>query len=70
MYGQAFRAPNFSELYATNNPAIIGNPDLGPETIRTYEVGLRYEFTESFSANVNYKAKPPAMPVRIAKAML
>lgn len=54
LYGQAFRAPAFNELYTTNNPVSLGNPDLKPETIRTYEVGLGYKFTNRYSTNVNY----------------
>ncbi|MGR3318423.1 MAG: TonB-dependent receptor plug domain-containing protein [Candidatus Anammoxibacter sp.] len=54
LYGQAFRAPSFLELFTINNPAILGNPDLDPETIRTYELGIGYRFTDNFSANVNY----------------
>ena len=54
LYGQAFRAPAFNELYVINNPVLLGNPDLKPETIRTYEVGLSYKFTDWYSVNVNY----------------
>ena len=43
LYGQAFRPPNFQEQYLQNNPIGIGNPDLDPETIRTYEVELGYK---------------------------
>lgn len=42
LYGQAFRAPTFDELYSINNPASIGNPDLDPEEMTTYEVSLGY----------------------------
>ncbi len=42
LYGQAFRAPTFSELYYKNNPAILGNPDLAAETIETYEAVIDY----------------------------
>jgi iron complex outermembrane receptor protein len=38
MYGEAFRAPTFAELYNKNNPAVIGNPDLNPEKIKTFEL--------------------------------
>lgn len=38
MYGEAFRAPTFAELYNKNNPAVVGNPDLIPETIKTFEL--------------------------------
>lgn len=54
LYGQAFRPPNFNELYTINNFSIAGNPDLKPETIRTYELGLAYEFTKNLNANINY----------------
>lgn len=40
LYGRAFRAPSFVELYARNNPVAIGNPDLRPETIQTTEAAL------------------------------
>ena len=45
-YGKAFRAPNFAELYNINNPSIIGNPDLDPETTETYEVSLNGQFNK------------------------
>ncbi len=54
LYGQAFRAPSFAELYSINNPVLQGNPNLAPETIRTYEAGLDYKFSADFHANVNY----------------
>lgn len=53
-YGQAFRAPSFNELYLVNNPVKAGNPDLKPETIRTYEVGVGYRITDNITTNVNY----------------
>lgn len=40
MYGEAFRAPTFAELYNKNNPSIIGNPELKPERVKTLELGL------------------------------
>jgi outer membrane receptor protein involved in Fe transport len=42
LYGEAFRVPTFDELYSTNNPAAIGNEDLKPEEMRTYEVSVGY----------------------------
>lgn len=36
-YGTAFRAPTFNQLYFPD----YGNPDLGPETSRSVELGLR-----------------------------
>ncbi len=40
LYGRAFRAPSFSELYATANPVALGNESLDPEIIDTYEIAL------------------------------
>ncbi len=54
LYGQAFRAPSLKELYLISNPTLLGNPDLQPETIRTYEVGLGHKFNKRIVANVNY----------------
>lgn len=54
LYGQAFRAPAFNELYIDSNPVVQGNTSLDPETIRTYEAGVSYEFSEKISANINY----------------
>jgi len=50
LYGHAFRAPNFQELYSFSG----GNPDLDPETIDTYEVSLGAEFTSSLSSRVTF----------------
>ncbi len=58
MYGRAFRAPTFGELYLRNNPAYVGNPDLNPETIDTYELAVNYR--GEIHTRVNffyYKAK-------------
>ncbi|MCP4349884.1 MAG: TonB-dependent receptor [Desulfobacterales bacterium] len=54
LYGSAFRAPNFTELYSENNPILTGNSDLKPEKIQTYEAGLEYRFLKNFSAGLNY----------------
>jgi outer membrane receptor for ferrienterochelin and colicin len=54
LYGQAFRAPNFQELYNINNPALLGNPNLKPEKIETYEAGVGYRLNRFLAANVNY----------------
>ncbi len=52
LYGRAFRAPSFYELYNTNNPAFVGNPDLNPETVDTYEISVGAELTEAFTARL------------------
>ncbi|RLA69791.1 MAG: TonB-dependent receptor [Epsilonproteobacteria bacterium] len=40
MYGEAFRAPTFAELYNKNNPVLVGNPNLNPEDIETFELNF------------------------------
>lgn len=42
LYGRAFRAPSFAELYNINNPVSLGNPGLRPETIDTVELAWDY----------------------------
>ncbi len=54
LYGQAFRAPNFVELYNANNPSQLGNPSLLPEKIKTYEAGLAYRFAQWLAVDLNY----------------
>ncbi|MFQ5714405.1 MAG: TonB-dependent receptor plug domain-containing protein [Candidatus Scalinduaceae bacterium] len=54
LFATAFRAPNFQEMFLINNPQREGNPDLDPEKINTYEVGLGYNFTKHIRANINY----------------
>ncbi|WP_262966287.1 TonB-dependent receptor plug domain-containing protein [Methylobacter psychrophilus] len=53
MYGKAFRAPTFLELYTQNSPVVAGNPDLKPETINTYEWALNYRPISSLSTSAN-----------------
>ena len=38
LYGEAFRAPAEGELYLLNNPVVVGNPDLVPETVQSSEL--------------------------------
>ena len=42
LYGRAFRPPTFGEMHQQNNPVTLGNVDLDPETIDTYEVAFDY----------------------------
>jgi len=42
LYGSAFRAPSISEMYIQNNPVLLGNRDLQPETIDTLELAFEY----------------------------
>lgn len=43
LYGRAFRAPSFSELFNINNPVALGNPNLHPETMDTVELAFDYQ---------------------------
>jgi len=52
LYGSAFRAPAFIELYPINNPVALGNPDLKPETIKTLETVLSWEARKDTRINV------------------
>jgi iron complex outermembrane receptor protein len=54
LYGSAFRAPYFDELYYFKNPVYGGNPDLEPEEIKTYEAGLEHRFLKKHTARLNY----------------
>ena len=40
LYGEGFKAPNTYELYYTDEDVQIGNEDLEPEKVKTYEAGL------------------------------
>lgn len=53
LYGRAFRPPSFQELYNINNPVLIGNPDLKPETIHTYELAFDYHPAPTAQAALN-----------------
>jgi iron complex outermembrane receptor protein len=48
LYGHAFRAPSFYELYSRPS----GNPDLAPEKNDTYEISLGAEFTYNLNARL------------------
>jgi len=54
LYGNAFRAPSIAELYITNNPAQLGNPNLKPESIETWELAGDYRATLTFSSQLFY----------------
>jgi outer membrane receptor for ferrienterochelin and colicin len=54
LYGKAFRAPSFTELYTTpNNPVLSGNPNLQPEIINTVEWAFDYRPFSSFRTGLN-----------------
>ena len=49
MYGKAFRAPSFFELYSNEGSAATGNPDLDAETINTLEWSIHKLFPNNIS---------------------
>lgn len=58
MVGNSYRLPSWQELYTQNNPARIGNPDLDPEHVTSYEGQYIYKPTSSmlFALNAFYLA--------------
>jgi iron complex outermembrane receptor protein len=53
LYGRAFRAPAFAELYNINNPLALGSPNLKPETIDTVELAFDYRPSDTLRSNFN-----------------
>jgi len=53
LYGQAFRAPSFTEQHSINNPVVGGNPNVKPETIRTAEAALAWTPADSLQLNLS-----------------
>lgn len=53
LYGKAFRAPSFQELYQANNPVALGNPDLKPENIQTWELAVDYRTSRKWHIGAN-----------------
>ncbi|MDF1880380.1 TonB-dependent receptor [Sulfurimonas sp. MAG313] len=54
LYGRAFRAPTFTELYLRNNRFTLGNLELDPETIDTFEVIMNYRAVIHTKLNLFY----------------
>ncbi|MBI4689342.1 MAG: TonB-dependent receptor [Nitrospirae bacterium] len=56
-YGEAFRAPSFQDLYVdmwlTSTIHNVGNKDLKPEKVKTYELGINHSFTEVITGSLN-----------------
>lgn len=60
LYGSAFRAPSFSELYFKSNPVTLGNPNLKPERMETLELAFNYRFNPNLQTTLtlfSYEAK-------------
>ncbi|MEN8215964.1 MAG: TonB-dependent receptor [Pseudomonadota bacterium] len=53
LYGRAFRAPAFGELYSISNPVALGNPDLEPEIIDSWELAFDYRATDNLHMALN-----------------
>jgi len=53
MFGRAFRAPSFVELYTINNPVALGNPDLKPETIDMLELAFVWQPEPTLRTGLN-----------------
>ncbi|MCG8427369.1 MAG: TonB-dependent receptor [Chromatiales bacterium] len=51
-YGEAFQAPVMARMYNANNPMTLGNLELEPAVIRTFDLGFN-KFTENYAANFN-----------------
>ncbi len=52
MYGQAFRAPSYQELFSSTSVA-QPNPDLKPESSETIDLGFAYAATRDVHLSVN-----------------
>ncbi len=53
LYGEAFRAPTPLELFVGQPGVLLGNPDLEPERVRTFEVVYERRLAESVLAVVS-----------------
>ena len=54
MHGTAFRAPSFAELYNINNPVVVGNPNLKPETITSDELAFSWQPANKLQTSLNF----------------
>ena len=64
-YGEGFKMPNSQQLFqssvssvaATNDTTLIPNPNLKPESVKNYEVGLRGEFQQGWFSVSGFYSK-------------
>lgn len=54
LYGKAFRAPGFAEQIVVNNPSYLGNKNIKPETIDTYELAFNYQASTALHIDLNF----------------
>ncbi len=52
LYGSAFRAPSFAELYFKNNPVSLGNTSLKPEQIDTLELSFNFRLADDWQSSL------------------
>lgn len=52
LYGSAFRAPSFAELYFKNNPVSLGNTSLKPEQIDTLELSFNFRLANDWQSSL------------------
>lgn len=52
-YGEAYRAPQFNELGLINNPLVLGNINLKPETIKSFDFISLVKFS-NWTASTTY----------------
>ena len=53
LYGEAFRAPSFVETRNANNPVALGNPNLEPEELKSYELAFDYQYSYQLHIDAN-----------------
>ena len=53
-YGRAFRAPDFGDLYAQNLFGSNGNPNIKPEKMHTWELGLNARLSKRLFARATW----------------
>lgn len=51
-YGNAYRPPEFLEMYGYRGSTRIGNEDLTPEKVNSYEAGIGYTFSKYMDADI------------------
>lgn len=52
LYGRAFHAPSFVDLYSRNNPVRLGNESLDPETIDNGEFAFNQQLSNAWNYGV------------------
>jgi outer membrane receptor for ferrienterochelin and colicins len=53
LYGEAFRAPSFYELYYDDGTAIVSNPDLKSERVKTIELSVEHRLNSIMYGSVS-----------------